>query len=361
MLPDPDFTKLHPTTPYLVGVRPHRTAGVRLELDPVPLNGKHVIHNYGHGGGGITLSWGCASVATELVEQATALLAAGKKPASVAVLGAGVIGLTTATELHRKWPTLPITVYAKDLDPKSTTSFVAGGQFEPSGVFHAYEDSDEKKALLGSLLRKSKTRLVELQQSGQRQRFGVAERKNYTLDHENKGFDHYVPRDVVPAYRTGALPFRSLKVVGREYSTWLMNPTVLLPTLVTDLTEAKVAFTQRSFTTQDELATLPQTIIVNCTGYGAKSLFNDDLVEPQRGHLVVLQKTDPKQFYFFSGGCSNFAISYAFCRQDDLVLGGTVVKGDDATERTDADDPVFARILSNARLLFGGKPKACKR
>ncbi len=39
------------------GVRPRRT-GVRLELDVGP--GPAIIHNYGHGGAGITLSWGCA-------------------------------------------------------------------------------------------------------------------------------------------------------------------------------------------------------------------------------------------------------------------------------------------------------------
>ncbi len=74
----------------------------------------------------------------------------------------------------------------------------------------------------------------------------------------------------------------------------------------------------------------------------------------------MLKKTDPKQFYFFSGGCSNKVIAYAFCRQDDVVLGGTVVAGEDSTERGPADDAVFERLLSNGRALFGGRPAACK-
>ena len=42
-----------------VGLRPFRTSGVRLERDRLR-DGRTAIHNYGHGGAGFTLSWGCA-------------------------------------------------------------------------------------------------------------------------------------------------------------------------------------------------------------------------------------------------------------------------------------------------------------
>jgi D-amino-acid oxidase len=42
-----------------VGLRPFRTSGIRLERDQLR-DGRTVIHNYGHGGAGFTLSWGCA-------------------------------------------------------------------------------------------------------------------------------------------------------------------------------------------------------------------------------------------------------------------------------------------------------------
>jgi D-amino-acid oxidase len=42
-----------------VGLRPFRKSGVRLERDHLA-DGRAVIHNYGHGGSGFTLSWGCA-------------------------------------------------------------------------------------------------------------------------------------------------------------------------------------------------------------------------------------------------------------------------------------------------------------
>jgi D-amino-acid oxidase len=48
-----------------VGLRPFRRSGVRLERDQLR-DGRTVIHNYGHGGAGFTLSWGCATHVLEL-------------------------------------------------------------------------------------------------------------------------------------------------------------------------------------------------------------------------------------------------------------------------------------------------------
>jgi D-amino-acid oxidase len=50
-----------------VGLRPFRRSGVRLERDRLR-DGRTAIHNYGHGGAGFTLSWGCAR---EVLEAAT--------------------------------------------------------------------------------------------------------------------------------------------------------------------------------------------------------------------------------------------------------------------------------------------------
>jgi D-amino-acid oxidase len=53
-----------------VGLRPARSGGVRLELDAYGVDGAHLVHNYGHSGAGVTLSWGCAEEVADLVEQA---------------------------------------------------------------------------------------------------------------------------------------------------------------------------------------------------------------------------------------------------------------------------------------------------
>lgn len=48
-----------------VGLRPGRSGGVRVAMEKLP-DGRTVIHNYGHGGSGFTLSWGCAETVLEL-------------------------------------------------------------------------------------------------------------------------------------------------------------------------------------------------------------------------------------------------------------------------------------------------------
>ena len=48
-----------------VGLRPFRRSGVRVERDQLR-DGRTVVHNYGHGGSGFTLSWGCAAEVFEL-------------------------------------------------------------------------------------------------------------------------------------------------------------------------------------------------------------------------------------------------------------------------------------------------------
>ena len=64
---DPASTEVPPAeiTSIGVGLRPLRET-VRLEL--VRIAGRPIIHNYGHGGAGVTLSWGCAEEVARLVE-----------------------------------------------------------------------------------------------------------------------------------------------------------------------------------------------------------------------------------------------------------------------------------------------------
>jgi D-amino-acid oxidase len=57
--------RLDHAEPLRVGLRPFRGHSVRLEHEP----GTAIIHNYGHGGAGVSLSWGCAEQVTALATQ----------------------------------------------------------------------------------------------------------------------------------------------------------------------------------------------------------------------------------------------------------------------------------------------------
>jgi len=360
----PDFTLLRKHAPYLAGVRPHRKGGVRLALEE-PLatarGTKFLIHNYGHSGAGITLSWGCAAKVREHVATVIDRMCGSKVRASVAVLGCGVSGLTVAHELRRQWPHLPVTMYAKSLDVTTTTSFIAGGQFEPSQVWREYTDPG-KKPVLEDLLRRSAARIREIENSGKMRHYGIVWRKNYTLDVPNPAFDDYTPRDVVPAFRRGKLPFEKFDVVGREYSTWLIDPTILLPRLIADLRRHGVRFRTRLFESEQQVHGLAENIVINCTGYGAKKLFADDGLLAHRGHLVVL-RNPARLKYLFSGGCTNDVISYVFARRNDIVVGGTLMNDDrDAFDPTDGKDAAICEVLrKNAQEVFAGRPEACTR
>jgi D-amino-acid oxidase len=63
-LPSLRNAKVDAAEPLRTGLRPAREGGVRLEWDAA----LSVLHNYGHGGSGVTYSWGCAEEAADLVE-----------------------------------------------------------------------------------------------------------------------------------------------------------------------------------------------------------------------------------------------------------------------------------------------------
>jgi D-amino-acid oxidase len=49
-----------------IGLRPARHGGPRVEIDPSGHPGRRLVHAYGHGGAGVTLSWGCAAEVADL-------------------------------------------------------------------------------------------------------------------------------------------------------------------------------------------------------------------------------------------------------------------------------------------------------
>jgi len=58
-----------PVLGQLTGLRPARHGGPRVALDPSGPDGIRLIHNYGHGGAGVTLAWGCAAEVVALASR----------------------------------------------------------------------------------------------------------------------------------------------------------------------------------------------------------------------------------------------------------------------------------------------------
>src|SRR5688572_9331044 len=71
-----------------VGLRPYRAGGFVVRGEQI--DAKTIIHNYAHGGAGMSLAWGTAALAADLA------IAHGDRRA--AVIGCGVQGLTTARQ-----------------------------------------------------------------------------------------------------------------------------------------------------------------------------------------------------------------------------------------------------------------------
>jgi len=101
-----------------VCTRPFRAAGPRLDAEQ--LGDCRVVHNYGHGGSGWSLSWGSSTIA---VRKAMA-----SSPRAIAVLGCGVLGLTSAILAQRAGAS--VTIYARDLI-WDARSFRATGSWTP--------------------------------------------------------------------------------------------------------------------------------------------------------------------------------------------------------------------------------------
>ena len=105
-----------------VGLRPHRPAGFLLRADR--LDETTVIHNYGHGGAGMSLSWGTGQMAAEMA------LAHDSRRA--AVIGCGAAGLTSARQLQRRG--FDVTIYAMAVPPNTTSNMSFAGFTPTSGL-----------------------------------------------------------------------------------------------------------------------------------------------------------------------------------------------------------------------------------
>lgn len=321
------------------GLRPFRRAG--FVVNGEPLGNKFLVHNYGHGGGGITLSWGTSHQAMEIVQQAHGQVASGAQQKECAVLGCGVMGLTSARLLQNQgWK---VTIYAKALPP-FTTSNIAGGQWSPASV---YEDD--------SLTPQFQRQFAEAMALSYRYfqnlvgpKYGVRWISNYEFSDQPR------PTDDLPHSYSGMYP--QLKVLGpsehpfpiqfaTHYDTMLIEPSIFLTRLMDDFHSAGGEIKVREFVSLDQVATLTEKIIVNCTGLGARNLFSDQDLFPIKGQLSFLLPQEEIDYITITDG------TYMFPRSDGILLGGTFEYNNwDLTP----DPKETERILREHRAFFGG-------
>src|SRR5437867_7234193 len=106
-----------------VGLRPHRDPGFMLKPDK--LDDKLVVHNYGHGGAGMSLAWGTGLMAAEFATE--------HQSRQAAVIGCGSVGLTCARQLQRRG--FDVTIYALAIPPNVTSNMSLAGFTPTSGLY----------------------------------------------------------------------------------------------------------------------------------------------------------------------------------------------------------------------------------
>jgi D-amino-acid oxidase len=305
----------------VVGLRPYRSEGFVVDAERV--GNKLLIHNYGHGGAGITLSWGTASLALDLARDfpgaRTSRPGRSSRPAAhrrFAVLGCGVNGLSTALLLQRRFQDGPgtVTIYAKDLPPE-TTSNIAGGFWSPVSVYDA-EAASAKFTEQFRLACRISNRAFQLLVGPE---YGVRwidtfelYRNEASLGRELPGGNDLYPQQEVhrDAGHYFGFPY------ARQYSTMLIEPPVYLNALLRDFYIAGGKLVVKEFRNREEIMRLPEPVIFNCTGLGARALFGDQKLGPVRGQLEVLLPQPEVDYCYLSSG-------YMFPRRDGIILGGT--------------------------------------
>ena len=107
----------------------------------------------------------------------------------------------------------------------------------------------------------------------------------------------------------------------RKYSM-LIEPAIYLNALIRDYHLAGGKIVVREFRSAPELMTLRETLILNCTGLGARTLFEDTELIPIKGQLVFLLP-QPELDYMTIGPNG----IYMFPRHDGVLLGGSFDRG----------------------------------
>jgi D-amino-acid oxidase len=304
----------------VVGLRPFRPSGFVVAAERV--GEKLLVHNYGHGGGGVTLSWGTASLAVDLARDflTTRPVRRSSRSASptrrFAVIGCGVSGLSVARLLQQRFQDGPgtVTIYAKDLPP-NTTSNIAGASWSPTSVFEpqrATSTFNDQFRQACQISNKTFQLLIGAE-------YGVRWIETFELLRHEPSLQREMPggNALYPNIRIHRDPdnYFGFPYV-REFTTMLIEPSIYLSALLRDFYIAGGKVVVKEFRSRQEIARLPEAVIFNCSGLGARTLFSDEELIPVRGQLEVLLPQPEIDYCYLSSG-------YMFPRRDGIILGGT--------------------------------------
>jgi D-amino-acid oxidase len=339
-----------------VCLRPFRAKGPRIEAEQI--GDTLVVHNYGHGGSGWSLSWGSANLAIQ-----KALV---NSPNQVAVIGCGVIGLTSAIMAQRAGAA--VTLYARDLLPQTRSSRATGSWTPDSRISLRDEAGPQFGELWEQMARFSfKTYRQYLGLPGT----PVEWTDRYTLSDiplEEARAEAEAPkpgdlifgqyndriRDLTPRSQElpeGATPF-PVKYVRRSESMQF-NIADYGHTLMTDFFTAGGKFVRKEFHAPNDLTQLKEKVVINCPGYAAREWWNDNSIVPVRGQIAWLIP-QPEVHYGF-----NYRNISILSRRDGIVvqdLNGGDMRGynnsRELADRAEADNAVgvIAELYSRFRV-----------
>ena len=299
-----------------VCLRPFRAAGPRIEAEQ---NGEaRVVHNYGHGGSGWSLSWGSGEIAVRLAMESS--------PAEVAVVGCGALGLTAATLAQRAGA--KVTIYARDPPPGARSARATGAFTPDSRIALASKVPPGFPALWEQMARTSfKSFRSYLGLPGTPVEFN----DRYYLSDAAPG-EAAAPETAPPGYLDfasyggsihdivprptllppGATPFASRYV--RRNTALMFNIADYAHTLMSDFLIAGGAFVRREFHAPAEIAALPQKVVINCPGYGARALWKDESLVPVRGQIAWLMPQPEADYGVYFGEMG------VLSRRDGIVM-----------------------------------------
>jgi glycine/D-amino acid oxidase-like deaminating enzyme len=324
---------LHASTDRITAItvctRPFRVQGPRLDVEQV--GQKVIVHNYGHGGSGWSLSWGSSGVAVQKA------LATGER--EIAVIGCGALGLTSSLLLQRAGAR--VTIYAKDLPPNVRSSLATGLWTPDSRICLEDNATPAFKQLWANMARQSfQTYQTLLGLPGNPVEFidsyfvsddpNNVRRRGTSTDTRPKFAE--LQRELIPdliprseAFRPGSHPF-SERYVQRN-TMMMFNISSYARLLMADFLANGGKIEISEFHAPGDFAKLREKTLINATGYGSRALFGDESVTPVRGQLArMIPQPDINYGLFYKG------VSFV-PRRDGLVFQAV---GDDYYGFSDA-------------------------